>query len=502
METKVEALEGNVAKVTVTIDAKEVDGRIKKAYKNFAHQYNFPGFRKGKAPRPVIDNALGAEAVPATVTDELVNETYPLTIDENNLYPIGKPEFAEDAGLVAAGKPYTFTYTVDVKPDLELSSYDAVEVSLPPAGATEAEIEEQIESLREHYFEYEDATAATKIKEDSFADLAIKATDDAGEVIESLTTPSRLYGLGVSLFPESFDQELLGMKKGQKKSFTIDMPAEPTMVLAPLAGKTSKIAFEVEVISVKNKALPEVTDEWAKDTLGFEDVADLRRRIVESIEQQKSEIIPRMKENQCLTALAARLEGEVPASMCEEAETNLLQDFFGQLQSNNMNFDTYLMQQGVTADKFKEDVKLQAREMAMQDLALDAWARHFGMEATEEDVTAEFVNSGVENPKELEADWRKNGQIHLVKNGILRTQAVKDIMDKAIVKEIVPGEAAAEDEPAKKKPAKKTAAKKTAAKKADAAEGEAEKAEKKPAKKPAAKKAAAKKDEAAEPKGK
>ena len=114
VETKVEALQDNRVKVTVTVDAKDIDARIKKTYKDFAHKYNFPGFRAGKAPRPIIDNALGAEAVPATVTDDVVNETYPLAIDECNLYPVSKPTFAEDMGLVAAGKPFEYSLEVEV----------------------------------------------------------------------------------------------------------------------------------------------------------------------------------------------------------------------------------------------------------------------------------------------------------------------------------------------------------------------------------------------------
>ena len=335
METKVEALEDNRVKVTVTVDAKEIDGRIKKTYKDFAYKYSFPGFRRGKAPRPVIDNALGAEAVRATVTDEVVNETYPLVVDESNLYPVAKPEF-EDGGLVEPGKPYVFGFTLAVKPELELSSYEAVEVELPAEGATDAEVDEQVESLREHYYTFEDASAATKIKEGGFADLAIKAADDAGEAIESLATESRIYGLGSGLFPEAFDQELVGMKKGQTKSFVIDVPAESSTLLAQVAGKTAKVAFDVEVKAVKTKELPEVTDEWAKDTLGFENVEDLRARIAESIAQQKADVLPRMKENACLAVLSERLEGEVPQAMAEDSETSLLQDFFQQLQRQNM----------------------------------------------------------------------------------------------------------------------------------------------------------------------
>ena len=489
VETKVEALQDNRTKVTVTVDAKDIDARIKKTYKDFAHKYNFPGFRAGKAPRPIIDNALGAEAVPATVTDDVVNETYPLAIDECNLYPVSKPTFAEDMGLVAAGKPFEYSLEVEVKPELELSSYEPVEIDMPAEGASDAEVDDQIEQLREHYYDYEDAAAATKVKEDSYLDLGMKATDDAGEDIASLTTPTRLYGLGTGLFPAAFDAELVGMKKGQKKEFSIDVPAEPTVMTQPLMGKTSKINFEVEVQAVKNKVLPEVTDEWVKDTLGFENVADLRTRVADSILEQKEEVLPRIKENQCLSKLADRLQGEVPEAMCEEAETSLLQDFFQQLQRQGVSFDAYLKQQGITPDRFKEDVKAQAADMTKQDLALDAWARHYSMEVTDEDVAEEFVKSGVEDPKKLQEEWRKNGQLHMVKNGIARTRAAEDVMEKAVVTIVEPG-AAADDKKDEKKPAKKAAAKKTAKK--DEAKDEATE------KKPAAKKAAPKKVEKAD----
>ncbi len=371
VETKVEALEDNRTKVTVTVDAADIDARIKKTYKDFANKYNFPGFRKGKAPRPIIDNALGAEAVRATVTDDVVNGTYPLAIDDCDLYPIAKPEF-DETDLVEAGKPYTFSFTVTVKPEIEISSYEPVEIELPAEGTTDAEIDEQIDALREHYYSFEDASAATKVKEDSYIDLAMKATDDKGEEIPSLTTENRPYGLGANLFPAEFDEQLVGLKKGQTATFTLDMPADPPIMLSALAGKTEKINFEVEVKVVKKKIVPEVNDEWAKEQMGFESVEDLRARIAESVTSQKADMMPRLKENACLYALAERVEGDVPEAMLEDAEASLIQDFFQQLQSQGMTFDVYLAQQGITPDQFKEDVKKQAEDMSKQDLALDA----------------------------------------------------------------------------------------------------------------------------------
>ncbi len=446
METKVETLEDNNVKVSVTVDAQEVDDRIAREYKNIANKYNFPGFRKGKAPRPVIDNALGKEAILATVTDDVVNNAYPLAIEEIRIYPIAKPQF-DDPELVEGGKPFEFTFTVEVKPEVELSSYEPVAIELPVQQATDKEIETQIEALREHYYTLEDTPANTKVKADSYVDISMKATDDAGEEIASLTAEDRPYGLGSGLFPTEFDEQLIGHKKGESVSFTLDMPEEPTLLLSALKGKTDKINFEIEVKAVKKNVLPELTDEWVKETLGFENVADLRERVAETITQQKEDIMPRLKEGSCLAQLQEHFEGEVPAVMKEEAETNLLQDFFRQLQAQGMSFDMYLMSQGITADQFKEDLKKQAEDITAQDLALDAWAKHFGIEATDEDVTAEFAKTGVEDPAALQDEWLHNGQLHLVRQGVLRAKAVENLMDSAVVTEV---EDMTEEKPEKK----------------------------------------------------
>ena len=475
VETKVEALGDNRHKVTVTVAAKDIDARIKKTYKDFANKYNFPGFRKGKAPRPVIDNALGKEAVRATVTDDVVNGITPVAIDDSGLRPIEKPRFDEDPGLVQGGSDYTFSFSVAVKPEIELSNYDAVDIELPAENATEKEINDQIEMFRDHYATLEDAPANTKVKPDSEITIALSAKDDKGEQIASLTTESRPYGLGAGLFPAEFDEKLVGLKKGQKAEFTLDMPDEPPIMLSALQGKTDKIDFEVEVKAVRKRVLPEVTDEWAKDVLGFVSVEDLHKRLEESLTAQKKAMMPRLKESACLAKLAERVDVDAPAAMVEEAESTLLQDFFQQMQQQGLTFDAYLAQQGLTADQFKEDVKAQAADNAKQDLALDAWARHFGMTVSDEEVSEEFVKAGVDDPKKLEEDWRRNGQLHMVREGVLRTKAVKDVMDKANVTE-------AKEEPEPKKAAKKSSSNKSTAKKSSSDE-EPKKSTKKASKK-------------------
>ena len=152
--------------------------------------------------------------------------------------------------------------------------------------------------------------------------------------------------------------------------------------------------------------------------------------------------------------------------MCSAAETNLLQELFQQLQASGMSFDAYLQAMGMKADSFKEDIKLQAADTVKQDLALDAWARHFGMTVTDEEVSEEFVKAGVEDPKALEAEWRQMGQLHMVREGVLRSKAVADVMEKATITEAKPE--AAEEKKSEKKASKKSAKKDEAEKASDA----------------------------------
>lgn len=472
MKTKVEVLESGATKLTVTIEAAEIDARIKKTYKDFGAKYRFPGFRPGHVPRPVIDSNLGKDAVRSTVTDELLNESFPLAVDENDLNMISQPKFGDVEGLVEEGKDFTFSAEFEVKPELELSDYSPVHIEVPFKKASEAEIDEQIEALGNYYYDYKNAPANTKVKQENSVEITLVVKDDKGEVMESLGAEDRLYELGQGLFPAAFDEALLGMKKGETKSITLNVAENPCMMTSILKDKTEEVTFEVEIKAVKKKIAPEVTDEWVKETLGFADVAELRVRMGESIEQQKGDIIPRIMENNALFALQERLIGEVPAVMAEEAERDLLQNFFTQLQNQGATLDAYLKAQDITADKFKEDVKLQAVDTVKQNLALDAWARHAGIEVSDEEIVEEFKNSGAQDPDALYEEWKAQGRLYIVREGIMRGKALEALLAEADVEEVETPAAEEKEE----KPAKKASAKK-ASKKADASDEEAPAAE-------------------------
>lgn len=430
VNSTVEALEDNQLKITCTIPAADVDAQIKRTYKDFAKRYKFPGFRPGKAPRPVIDNMLGKDSVMATVAEDLVNTAYPQILDENDLVPLFKAEFS-DAEAVE-GKDLTFTATITVKPQVELTSYDPVDVEVPSTEATEEEIDSGVDEFRNYYMEYKDANANTKIKKDQFVELSMDVTDPEGEIVSALSCESRLYQLGQNLYPASFDAELIGLKKGDEKSFDLDMAGQSSLLSQSFGIDKGVYHFDVKIGSIKKTVLPEANDEFAKN-LGFDDMAALRALVGEQIATQKESAAPRRKENECLFALAQRVTDEMPSTITEREEANLLQDLFRQLNQAGQSYDAFLQQAGITAEQLKEDIKKQAADTVRQDMALDAWARHFNIEATPEEVTQEFEKANLDDPAKVEAEWRETGRIPMIREGIKRSKALKDIAEKANV---------------------------------------------------------------------
>lgn len=466
MKVKSEILEDNKAKVVVSFTKEEVEKAIAAKYKELASKYKFPGFRAGKAPRPVVDNMFTKEGVLAQVTDDIVNDNYPLSIDDANIFPAGQADFGKDkAKLVEAGKTYSYEYTIPVEPKFELSNYDNVKITMPPADPTDKEIEAQLDQYREHYFSYEEAKASEKAKADSTLSLKMKAFDDDGKEIDSLTNDSLNYHLGSGFLPEDFEKKLIGAKKGDKQKFDITIPEQPTVYTTSLKDKTKKIKFDIEVNGIQTKVLPKIDDEFAKKNMGFDSLKQLKDQISQQIAQEKARMLPLLRENKSLDELAKRLKGEPTKEVCEKKEAQLMQDFFTQLQQAGMTFDQYLMQQNIDADKFKEDLKKQAKDVAKQDAALDAYAEKKGLLATDKEVIAEFKNGDPKNWEKLYADWRKRGEIHTVRQAITRMKAAKDLVDNAEVS--IEGEKKSSSSASKssaKKSTTKTSTKKTSTK--------------------------------------
>lgn len=412
---------------TVTIPAADVDKAIAKTYKDIAKKYNFQGFRRGHAPRPVIDGIIGRESVLAQATNDLLNAVEPMMLEELDVTPVGRVSFGEegaDPQLASQGSDYVITATIGVRPTCELESYDAPEINLPPEEATEAEIDWQINQLLTYQVTYEDVEEDRAAEPGDVVSVDVENVEGAGH----LAGKNRLLALDGQQVPEQLQEGIVGMKKGEEKAI------EWTHTHVH-EGEEHSHTFSVKVTlnGIKKAVTPELDDEVAKK-FGFDDVAAFRAAVKEEIEGDKKTTIPNLKEDRVVEAMGKVLKLEtVPEAYQNEIFNELASEFLAQLQRQNVSLDMFLRARGLKSDDFIADLRVQAEERARQSLALDAVAAKLGLEATEDDVRAEFERAGVEDVDASVKQWREEGRLPAIRDSIRRTKALDWLVENAKV---------------------------------------------------------------------
>ena len=428
---------------TVTVASADVDKAIAKTYKDIAKKYNFQGFRRGHAPRPVIDGIIGREAVLAQATNDLLTAIEPLMLEELDLTPVGRVNFGpEDADpeFATQGADYVVSATIRVRPAAELTSYDAPEINLPPEEATEAEINWQIDQLLNYQVTYEDIDEDRAAEPGDIVSVDIENVDGAGH----LAGKNRILALDGQQIPEQLQEGIVGMKKGEEKAIEWTRSHEHE-------GEVHSHTFSVKVTlnAIKKAVKPELDDEIAKK-FGYDDVAALRAAVKEEIEADKKTTIPNLKEDRVVDAVGKLLDLEVvPEDYKNEVFNELASEFLNQLQRQNVSLDMFLRARGLKSDDFIADLRLQADDRARQSLALDAVAAKLGLDATDEDVRSEFEKAGVEDVDASIKEWKDQGRLPAIRDSIRRTKALDWLVENAkvnIVDEVAERAAAAEGE--------------------------------------------------------
>lgn len=419
MEVSTSNRDDGKTQVVVTLTADEVKKHIDRAFKDFS-KTRIPGFRAGKAPRKVIEQNFGGhDAVYAQITSDMINDVATTAIDGQDIIFIGDPEF-EETDLVADGEGYTFTMFGDVKPLVELDSYEPVEISMPTEEATQADIDMQLAALQDYYNGFETVDRAAK--DGDFVMVKLESTAD-GKPVDSLTNESRLVEIGGAMMPEELTSQFVGMKPGDEKEFDFS-----TEFGDDLSGKD--IHTKVTVKEVRERETPALDDDFAKK-VGFDTYDELVEQLKTEITNTKKEQLPRLKESRCVVALSKRITDEIPEAYLTFTREQILRDFFNSLQEQGATFDQFLSSRGITNDQFLEDLEQQATEEAQECLALDALFAHLGMEVTEEDIDKEF--SVASNPQATRKAWEDAGRMSVIREAIRRQQATKWLVDNAVV---------------------------------------------------------------------
>ncbi|MDM8271814.1 trigger factor [Thermophilibacter provencensis] len=426
---------------TVTVASADVDKAIAKTYKDIAKKYNFQGFRRGHAPRPVIDGIIGRESVLAQATNDVLNAIEPMMLEELDVTPVGRVNFGpEDADpeFVAQGADYVVTATIGVRPSAELTSYDAPEINLPPEEATEAEINWQINQLLSYQVTYEDVEEDRAVEPGDIVSVDVENVEGAGH----LAGKNRMLVLDGQQIPEQLQEGIVGMKKGEEKAI------EWTRTHVH-EGEEHSHTFSVKVTlnAIKKAVKPELTDEVAKK-FGYDTVDAFKEAVKEEIEGDKKTTIPNLKEDRVVEAVGKLLDLEtVPEAYQNEIFNELASEFLAQLQRQNVSLDMFLRARGLKSDDFIADLRVQAEERARQSLALDAVAAKLGVEVSDEDVRAEFEKAGVEDVDASIKEWKDQGRLPAIRDSIRRTKALDWLVENAkvnVVDEVAERAAAAE----------------------------------------------------------
>lgn len=458
MDTTVEKLEGNRVRVAVSHTAAEVDKAVADAYRSVSMRLKLPGFRPGKAPRPRIDTAYGRERLLAEALETLVESSYPRALDTLNLRPMSAPDTG-DLDLIVEGEAYTYTAEVDVRPELTLSSFDELKAEVPPSTTSDAEIDAQIDYLRDRFATLE-VVDGRGIAAGDFALLSFSGSVD-GQAAEDLTVDKYLYETGRGIMPAEFETALIGAKAGDK--LHVEFPVPEDAANPEYVGKTS--AFDIEIHEVKTKTLPAIDDELASNIGGFETMQELRDDIRDRLDENKATAHTRLIERGAREALSARLEGEIPPALVTSRTEAMAEEFFDSLKDQGMTMQDYLEATEVTLEQIKADISREAGLRVRDELALEALFRQAGLEYTDEELDyeiAQLAESDKVSPESMKQRLLDAGVLGFLRDRLIHRHATRYLMDHVETVEVDPAAAAAEG--SKPKAKKKTTAKKAPAK--------------------------------------
>jgi len=474
----VEKLEQSRVAVTVEVTAEEFEAAVQKAYLKMRSKISVPGFRPGKAPRKMIEKMYGAEVFYNDAVDAALPEAYTQAVGSSGLDVVGYPEI-EIEGDKIDKDGFTFKATVAVYPEVKLGQYKGVSAPKDEVKVSADDVKERLNQMAER--EARLVSVDRKVKKGDTAVIDFEGFDN-GVPFEGGKGENHELEIGSGSFVPGFEDQIIGMKAGEEKDIDITFPENYTK---DLAGK--QVVFHVKVNEVKEKQMPAMDDEFAKDVSEFETLKELKDDIKAKITAEREESVKIAYENALLEKVAAGIEADIPAVMIEEQSRRFLDEFKQRLQAQGIPYDQYCKMTGMDEAKFLEDGKEPATRQVKMDLAIAEIIKAEKLEVSEEEIEAKYKAMAEQYGMDLEM-LKKYLDAPTIHSQLLNEKAIAVVVDSAKVEKAPKAAKSAEDEekkPAAKKTAKKAAegeeekkpAKKTAKK---AAEGEEEK---KPAKK-------------------
>lgn len=407
MSVKVENLEHNMVKLTVTVPADDFSKALTQAYNRNKKNISIPGFRKGHAPQQLIEKMYGTGVFYEDAANILIPQTYPEEAESTGLEIVSRPEF--DIEQIEKGKDFIYTATAAVKPAVEIGAYEGIEVKKQDVTVTDEDVDAEIKKEQEKNSRLVDAEEGAAVENGDTINLDYSGSID-GVKFDGGTAEGQTLVIGSNTFIPGFEDQLVGVKAGEEKDVKVTFPAE--YHAKELAGKDA--VFACKVNKIQKKELPELNDEFAQDVSEFDTMDEYRESVKSNLVSDKEKAAKNAKTNEAVDKLIEASKMDIPDAMVASQAEQMYEDFARRLQSQGIPIDMYLQYQGSTEAKFKEDIKPQALKQIQERLVLEAVAEKADIKISDEDFDAEVkkiadqYKMDVDKLKESMSDYEKD----------------------------------------------------------------------------------------------
>lgn len=426
MNVTVERVE-NEATLKITAPAAEVNAGYKKAVKKIADQVNIPGFRKGKAPRAIIEMHYGKEAVKQEAFEIVANKAYSEALDQEKLIPVSDPKVEEST--FEEGKDMELTIKVTLKPEPELGEYKGLHVEKKEVEVTDEQVDAQIKDMMGRDAKMVVAEEGAVIEKGDFAIIDFAGTVD-GEPFSGGEGKGYPLEVGSNSFIPGFEDQLVGLSKGDSTDVEVTFPED--YFVKDLAGKEA--IFKVNIQDVKRKELPELNDEYVASKTDFKTVEELRANYKERMQKAAEANAKAEYEHELIDLAVANAKFSVPEIMIEDKISQMVDEMKMSLESRKMSLDMYMQYTGLDMAKIRENQRPVAEENVKTDLVLDAIAKAEDIQVDMADVDAEIAAISAQHgasPEEVKKIIKGNGTMGLLLANILRRKAAHVVIDSA-----------------------------------------------------------------------
>lgn len=425
MNVNWEKIEKNRGVLTVEVESEKFAEALDKAFKKVVRNVNVPGFRKGKVPRAIFERRFGVESLYQDAIDILLPDAYADAVKEADIIPVDQPEI--EIVRVEKGQPFKFTATVDVKPEVELGEYKGIEVEDEPVAVSEEDVEAELKIMQERYAELKVLEEGEVAADGDTVIIDFEGFKD-GVAFEGGKAENYTLVLGSNSFIPGFEDQIIGMKKGEEKEINVTFPEEYHS--EELAGQDA--VFKVLVHDIKRKVLPELDDEFAKDVSEFETLEELKKDIEENILKRKEEERKQKIENAVLEKAAEAAQVDIPQGMIRTEVDNMLRDFEFRLRQQGMNFEWYTQITGQTVDKIREEMEPDAEKRVRNFLVLEAIAKAENLSVSDEDVEEELKRLAelYQRPvEEIRGIFSANGTLETIRTDLLTRKSLDFLVE-------------------------------------------------------------------------